>query len=109
MNQGTLELAERLRDDGIARASEHADNVVPTWSMVARGYMELFARRGTDFMAEDVRAYAESRGFALPPDRRAWGSIFQRAAKKGIIRRVGYAPNKDPGSHCSPKSVWRGA
>ena len=109
MEQGTLNLGEQLRDDGIARALAHADDVTPTWATVAAGYLALFARRKTEFMAEDVRAHAESHGFAVPPDCRAWGKVVREAARAGLIVRTGYAPNKDPKCHCSPKSVWRGA
>lgn len=98
----------RLRDEGIARAVEHADDETPSWSEVAYGYVVLFARRRVEFQCEDVRAEAESRGFAKPPDGRASGAAILRASKAGIIRRVGFAPMKSPNCHANPKSVWIG-
>lgn len=78
------QLALSLRDDGMDRAAAEV------------------------FMAEDVREFARGvDGFEDPPDGRAWGSVVMRAAKAGIIKRIGYAPMKSPNCHANPKSVWR--
>lgn len=101
--------AREGRDVGMAQAVDHADAVDPSWSDVAMEYVKVFARRGCEFMGEDVRTYAQERGMPEPPDRRAWGAVLVRAAKRGLIKRLRYEPCKDPRSHASPSAVWVGA
>src|SRR4051812_29537975 len=89
--------ATARRDDGMARAVEHADAVAPSWSERAlRSLMEfkLYNPAADSFMAEEVRKWSELNGLAAPPDGRAWGAVFQRAARAGHIVRLGYAPAK---------------
>ena len=54
----------------------------------AMGFLIAFARkhRGEAFSSEDVTLAAQVAGIA-PQDLRAWGHIFQQAAKDGYIRR----------------------
>lgn len=100
--QLAIDFVRARRDDGITRAGEHAGDL---WKKGARGYLlEYCAYSSAPFMAEDVRGYAEERSFAKPPDGRAWGAVFQAAAREGLIRKVGYAPAKS--SNLSPKVQW---
>lgn len=103
MNQLSIDFARARRDDGITRSGDHAGD---TWKRGARGYLlEYLATHAGPFMAEDVREFAESRGFQAPPDGRAWGSVMQSAARAELIRKVGYAPARS--SNLSPKVQWR--
>lgn len=103
MEQLTIEDAIARRDDGIARAIEHAGQ---RWKRLARGYvLEYLAAQSESFLAEDARAFAERLGFEAPPDGRAWGAVIQGAAREGLIAKVGYAPAKS--SNLSPKVLWR--
>lgn len=54
----------------------------------AMGFLLRFARRsnGRPFSAEQVTLAAVKVGIA-PDDLRAWGTLFQQAAKDGFIRR----------------------
>lgn len=54
----------------------------------AMGYLLRFARNsgGQPFSAEQVTQSAIEAGIA-PIEPRAWGSVFQQAAKDGAIRR----------------------
>lgn len=102
------QLALSLRDDGMDRAAAHADAVHGGWSNFAYDILLRYAEKHEVFMAEDVREFARVvDGFEDPPDGRAWGSVVMRAAKAGIIKRIGYAPMKSPNCHANPKSVWR--
>lgn len=97
--------AESKRDDGISRSVDHADRKEPNWSDAALFMVRRYARMsGAPFMAEDARAFADKMGLNDPPDGRAWGAVFQRARKSGLIEMVGYAPAKS--SNCSPKCLW---
>ena len=55
----------------------------------AMGFLIAFAKkhRGEAFSSEDVTLAAQSAGIAPVTDLRAWGHIFQQAAKDGYIRR----------------------
>lgn len=98
---------QRLADEGMTRAIEHADRVCNGWSSKA---WNLFVRYITEvkreFMTEDVREWAHNMGLPLPPDSRAWGAIIRRASRKGIIRSIGFAPMKSSNCHANPKHVW---
>ena len=55
----------------------------------ALGFLISFARRrrGRPFSAEQVTLAAQAKGIAPETDLRAWGAIFQQAARDGHIRR----------------------
>jgi hypothetical protein len=100
--------AAARRDDGIERAASHAERVSDGWKARARGYLlEYLAtrRRGDDFLAEVAREFAEGRGMDAPPDGRAWGAVFQSAAREKLIVKAGYSPARS--SNLSPKVLWR--
>ena len=59
-----------------------------------------------EFMTEDVRVASESE-LPAPPDKRAWGGIVRRAAKAGLIERIGYSHVKNFKAHRTPAAVWR--
>ena len=113
----TLEQAAARRDTGMERAVARADRAVEFWSEDAYAFVfeicsmlkspkakEHGLSSATTFLTEDVRAYAEKRGLTPPPDQRAWGAVMQRAAKHGLIRRIGYMPARS--SNLSPKALW---
>lgn len=103
MNQIPIDFARARRDDGIQRSGDHAGTA---WKRHATGYLKEFLvlkGKGNTFLAEDVREFAAA--LEDPPDGRAWGSVFQDAARKGLIVKAGYAPAKS--SNLSPKVLWR--
>ena len=108
--------AEELRDAGIKQSVTHADEVVESWSenvwksmndycyFIKNGF--LYAKDRC-FMAEQFRLFCVLLGLPDPPTHRAYGAIIVRAAKAGLIERVGYAPVKNKKAHCTPATVWR--
>jgi hypothetical protein len=105
-----FEAARRRRDEGAARAAEHADRVVdPKWQQKAYDFLLKIVRGldGQSFLAELVVAEAKAANFPAPPDGRAWGAVVQRAVRAGKIVKVGYAAAST--SNCSPKVLWREA
>lgn len=101
-----FQAAARRRDSGIARAVEHADADTPGWSDIAFDFLEACARvRVAPFLAEDIIEMAKAAHMEPPPDGRAWGGVFQRACRRGVIAKAGYAPAKT--SNCSPKVLWQ--
>lgn len=107
MSQQDLFSGEELRDKGIQQAVDHANRVEPKWSEMAYSYLKIYILipHHTEFMAEDVRKYGKHY-IPEPPSNRAWGAIFVRAAKEGLIRRKGFRNVKNAKAHCTPATVW---
>lgn len=99
--------ARAKRDVGIAQAIDHADAITPKWSHMAYESLREFLIGATrEFMGEDVRSYAHNHGLPLPLDARAWGGVMLKAARSGLIVKVGYGVAKDPKVHCSVNPLW---
>lgn len=99
-----------LRELGIYRAVSHANVAHDGWSDKAYKVLKDFIRfaDGHPFMCEDVREYASS-FIPEPPHKRAWGSIFVRARKDGIIKHYGFGQVTNPRAHRANASLWKGA
>lgn len=85
----TLDLARQLGAMRMARAEEHAERVEPGFAQ--RAFVFLLAWLswrgiGEAFSAETVVDLAREHGIT-PPDTRAWGPVFRRAAGVGAIKR----------------------
>lgn len=100
-----FEEGARLRDQGIARAVNHADEVNSGWSEAAYIFLNQYIRTHSTFLAEDVREAATGI-IPAPPHARAWAAIVLRAAKAGLITKTGYASVKNPKAHRAPVTVW---
>lgn len=83
----TLANARAQRDAGIARTRKATDRRNPTWADVAYQYLERYARHHQLFTPEAVTDEAESWGLTAPSDKRAWGFIYLKAQRAGIIER----------------------
>lgn len=95
------------RDAGIARAVGHADRVNGNWSERAFGALRRLATTNEFFTAEVIRRLAVE--IEPPPDARAWGGVFQRAARAGLVVHHGWGTMLARDCHCSPTRVWRSA
>ena len=102
------QLALQLRDEGMTRAADHSGD---NWQAEAYHALLMFLQRTQhDFTAESVRDWATILvRVAEPPDRRAWGAVMMKAAKRGLIKRAGYRPHSDPSRHRGVSTVWRKA
>lgn len=105
--------ARAARDTGIQQAAQHADEVNPNWGDQAFEVLQLFVagKRGTPntFTSEQVRSSILAAGLPPPPHLRAWGAVFQRAARAGLIVKVGITESKATHCHCSHVAAWRAA
>ena len=96
----SLQQAQAARDAAIDQANRGAG---PEWHAAADAALRQHAKVHAQFLAEDVRV---SSGLPQPKDNRAWGAVFARAARAGLIRRVGYGPSTT--GHCRPMPIWTG-
>jgi hypothetical protein len=81
----------------------------PDWAEQAYEAIKQLAKRGTEFTSEDVLAITglPSGGVGINKNN-ASGAIMNKAARAGIIRKVGYATAKRKESHGSVQAVWVG-
>jgi hypothetical protein len=99
----TRDEARARRDNGIERAAAHAEQELAGWRETAIQFLRRYAESHVDFLAEDVIDAALGT-VPMPPDSRAWGAVFRRAAKEAVIEKLGYRPAKT--SNLSPKVYW---
>lgn len=88
----------------MTRAVDHADRVELGWSERALGALQLYCLKHEEFTAEDARAALHEGGLSYPPDGRAWGAVFKKAASLGWICKVGYAPRRC--GNMTPTIIW---
>ncbi len=96
------------RDIGMAMAIDKADRDREGWSADALEAVRLYAaaHQGEQFLTEAVRQWCVELQFIEPAENeRAWGAVMRRAAKDGLVRKVGYAPSHS--SNLSPKTLWQ--
>ena len=96
----------QLRDKGIKQAIDNADDTHDKWSDKAYSFLTKWIKTQYEFMTEDVRVASES-AIPKPPSNRAWGGVILRAAKAGLINRVGFSNVKNAKAHRTPATVWR--
>ena len=100
-----MDMARAKRDEGMGRALDHAEREVATWGALALDYLRWYAETHDRFPAWFVTQAAElCKEVPTPPTPKAWGSIFTRAAREGVIRKDGY--RADPNRHANPCPVW---
>ena len=97
---------EARRDLGMARVQRAAEDAVASWTERAAAYLRDYSRstHGQPFLIEDA---AEVARLPSPPNAKAWGPAAQLAARRGWIKRAGYAPART--SNRSPKCLWAAA
>lgn len=98
-----LAMALEQRDEGIRQSAEHAEDVSPGWGEAAYTALTLYAGMAGEFNAFQFREYLKSVGLEASVPK-AVGAVMLRAARAGIIRKVGYDPH--PERHASPTCRW---
>lgn len=95
------------RDEGMARAQEHAEADQPGWTEAAATFLRDYAQTvAGPFMVEQARIASKHR-VAIPENAKAWGPAAVLAVKRGWIVKAGYGPASS--SNGSPKTLFRSA
>ncbi len=98
--------ARVAREHGMQQALDHAERKVDNWGDVAMAFLHGYALSHDRFAGWMVTREAElTKAVQTPPTGKAWGSIFTKAARIGIIKKDGYA--QDPNRHANPCPVWK--
>jgi hypothetical protein len=75
------------------------------WVQSALDDLKAFLKRNrAPFLAEQARAYLESRSAKTPRDKRNWGEVMRRARSMELIVSCGAAAAKS--SNGSFKTLW---
>ena len=86
----TLTQSLAQRDAGMSQAANHAEAVSPGWSDHAFAFLIQYAMAHDTFTSEQVTdASLSDATFEPPASPRAWGSVYRRALKEGVIVMVG--------------------
>jgi hypothetical protein len=96
---------EILRDKGIAKAVNHADEVHEDWQKKALDFLYLYARAHDRFSGEMVRQ--EAKGIVPdPPSLRAWGAVLLQGSRRGWTRQVGFIHVQNERAHRANAALW---
>jgi hypothetical protein len=91
-----------LRDEGIARVSEHNLN----WLDACVSEVRLFRFMHVTFTGEDIRFHCTQR-VGHPAHHNAWGALTNVCIRRDIIRPTGeHRPMRDPISHARQTPVY---
>jgi hypothetical protein len=106
MDEPELDRARHEADLGMGRAARHADRVYDGWTDDAYDFLVRYAEQHSLFISEDVsNASKDVVSFEQPPTDRAWGSVYRRALKDGIIMKAGAGVSKRRHATICPR--WR--
>ena len=100
-----LFLGKKLRDEGIKKSYDNAENENKEWGKLAYLFLLEYIKTNKEFMAEDVRVASEGI-ISEPPSKRAWGAVFVLAKKNKIIKSIGFSSVKNPKAHRTPATLW---
>jgi hypothetical protein len=90
---------------GMAAAIEHADRSDPGWSSRAYSLLCRYAETHEFFISEDVSDHSKSIGMSQPPTDRAWGPLYRRAQRDGVIVQDGSGRSRRRHASICPR--WR--
>lgn len=100
-SSGQLSLALAAREDGIQRASDHANEA---WKEAAYAAIVCAASVRVNFTADDVWDRIGPEYQTHEPS--ALGPLFLAASRAGLIRKVGLRPSRHPRRH-RDLTVWQ--
>lgn len=101
----SIEQAHARGAAGMNAALANAMQSDPGWSDKAYEFLLDYARRHRTFISEDVSDAARSSTLPRPPTDRAWGGIYQRAARAGMIIQDGIGRSRRRHGSICPR--WR--
>ncbi len=94
----------QLKEQGQRQALNHANAVIPSWSDMAVRKIAELAGIARWITADDLRGTLPA-----PPHHNAIGAAFSRAAKMGLIQKIGYDKARHKSAHGRVVMVWAAA
>jgi hypothetical protein len=104
--QLNIDYSRIARDKGIEKAEKSANELHENWSDRAYEWFKRFVSTRSDaFKIEEFRQWS-SEVLPAPRSLRAFGGIAMRAAKEGLIKRVGFAQVDNVKAHKANCALW---
>lgn len=106
--QTDLFSGEILRDAGIQLATDHAESKIPDWKNITwELFKEFLQTIDEPFMMESFRSHlALIDGYEFPPSGRAYGWIALKAARSGLIKKIGHRNVLNARAHACFAALW---
>lgn len=105
MMQLTIEDAIRTADRVISATAAKADREYEGWTTLAYAYLKAYIRKHPEFWSWELRDAMKAEGYAMPSELRAWGAVYKRAQREGLIRK-GEQVKRDPHRHGTMTAGW---
>jgi hypothetical protein len=103
---GPLFSGELLRDEGIAKVSEHNESWMELCVKESESYLPPSNGHVYTFTGEDLRFYL-GRKVGCPAHPNAWGALISTLVRRKIIKPTGeYRAMKDDSSHARKTPVY---
>lgn len=96
---------ESLKESGISAVLASADAANFNWTDYALSLLEYFAKSVREFSSDEFRAHFVNQ-LPEPVHCNAYGALFSVAAKRGIIKHIGYVKSKRTSAHARIVSLW---
>jgi len=95
-----------LRNRGMKRALQHAEELEEGWNVKALDFLYVYAKKNPGrFSGEMVRL--EAKGIVPdPPSLRTWGAVLLQGSRRGWIKQVGYTKVTNPAAHQANAALW---
>ena len=102
----SLSEARAAAERGMTLAAEKANRLVPKWTDIAYDFLKLYAAREHQFTGFIVVAASKlDKTFPQPTNERAWGQVFRRALRDGLVIKNGRTM-PHPKRHGCAAWVW---
>lgn len=97
---------ESLKESGISAVLASVDATDSSWTGHALSLLEYFAKSVREFSSDEFRAHFVNQ-LSEPSHYNAYGALFSVAAKRGIIKHIGYVKSKRAPAHSRVVGVWQ--
>ncbi len=105
MIQSTIFDAIRHADRIITATAQKADREYEGWTTLAYAYLRRYIQSHPEFWSWELREAMASDGYAMPSELRAWGAVYKRAQREGLIRKSDKV-KRDPTRHGTMTAGW---
>lgn len=101
-------IARELAREGMERALDRANREHDGWGDAALAFLKRYAEQHQDFTAFMVTATSVlDKSFPQPPSTHAWGGIYRRAQREGVMVKKLGAKMPHPTRHGQDAQVYR--
>lgn len=104
--QTTIFDAIRTADRVINATAAKADREYEGWTTLAYSFLRKFVAERQEFYPWELVDASIEYGLAQPLNLRAWGGVYRRAVREGLIKRSDSPPRPHPYRHGTMTAGW---